>query len=161
MNLTRFFLSNCFFLLLLLASSSYAQEFSEEILVKTQEISDSIMSPYCPGRTLSACPSEKARALRVEISTFLERGYSKDAVIRQLKGMFGNTIQASPEPSGFGIIAWSAPFFIITCIGFGLLILLMVLKTKAGTSQVKASETLENELDLEIQKRFKQNKEDR
>jgi cytochrome c-type biogenesis protein CcmH/NrfF len=154
MNLSRFFFSNCFFLLLL-TNTTYAQEFSEEILVKTQEISDSIMSPYCPGRTLSACPSEKARELRVEISRFLERGYSRDAVIRQLKGMFGNTIQASPEPSGFGIIAWSAPFFIIVCIGFGLLILLVVLKTKAGTSQVTPSKSLESELDLEIQKRLK------
>jgi cytochrome c-type biogenesis protein CcmH/NrfF len=95
------------------AHASDKTSLSEETLVKTQEISDSIMSPYCPGRTLSACPSDKARNLRNEISVFFERGYSREAVVRQLTAKYGSAIKGEPESDGLWILAWMTPFVII------------------------------------------------
>jgi len=100
------------------------------ILSETQHISENIMSPYCPGRTLSSCPSPDARSLRNEISLWLERGYSREAVMRQLKGMFGSSIQGSPEAEGFGIVAWTAPFAALLALFFVLLVYLQRSKRK-------------------------------
>ena len=60
---------------------------------------DTVMSPYCPGRTLSACPSDDARILRDEIRAKLAAGVSADEVQAQLKTRFGNI---SGEPDGAG-----------------------------------------------------------
>jgi len=128
----------------------------EKILEKTQRISESIMSPYCPGRTLSSCPSPDARSLRMEITTWLTRGYSEEAVHRQLKGMFGYSVQAEPETKGFGIFAWTAPFVIIS---FLALLLFFILKRLKWTYKSEPNEdneniqTIEKELENELKKR--------
>lgn len=90
-----------------------SNQFSEESLIKTQYLSDSIMSPYCPGRTLSACPSEKARNLRNEISVFFDRGYSNEAVINHLTARYGSSIKGEPPSKGFWLIAWITPITLI------------------------------------------------
>lgn len=51
---------------------------------------DSVMSPYCPGMTLSACPSDDARVLRDEIRGWLVQGQSKEQIQAELKTRFGN-----------------------------------------------------------------------
>ncbi len=130
--------------------STSSKIYSEDTLIKTQEISDSIMSPYCPGRTLSACPSDKARNLRNEISIFFERGYTRDAVIRQLKGRYGSLIIGEPGTSGAWVLAWITPSIILLSI-----IILIVfwtqyykkhLKVHRSESSEKISKELENEL---------------
>ena len=80
---------------------------------KAQQISDSIMSPYCPGMTLSACPSSDARSLRVEIESRFEKGYTEDAVINELKMRFGEKILPSPQDTFLGGLAFMAPWIFI------------------------------------------------
>lgn len=128
----------------------------EKILEKTQRISESVMSPYCPGRTLSSCPSPDARSLRTEISTWLTRGYSEEAVHRQLKGMFGYSVQGEPETKGFGIFAWTAPFVIILFLALLLFFILKRLKWTYKSEPNADSEniqTIEKELEDELKKR--------
>ncbi|HMO17335.1 MAG TPA: cytochrome c-type biogenesis protein CcmH [Oligoflexia bacterium] len=146
---------------------------TERILRETQYISENIMSPYCPGRTLSSCPSPDARALRSEIKQWFERGYSRTAVMRQLKSMFGSSIQGSPEGSGFGLFAWIAPFLIIMGLFFVLIIYLQRSRHRRNiygenydsdfvTRQNKNHQTncqpeynkFEKEFDLELKKRL-------
>ena len=79
----------------------------------TREISDTTMSPYCPGMTISACPSPRARDLRVQIKSWFEQGYSKKAVKNQLKIAFGKDIYGMPEMKGFGLFAWAFPILFI------------------------------------------------
>ena len=85
------FLAHIFFSLFLFCSFCNAQENnnSANFEIITQEISDNVMSPFCPGLTLSACPSPQAKDLRLEIKSLLENGYSKEAVINQLKITYG------------------------------------------------------------------------
>jgi cytochrome c-type biogenesis protein CcmH/NrfF len=98
---------------LILSSLITSLALCDEIETKTQAISEQVMSPYCPGRTLSSCPSEDARKLRFQISEWLSQGYSESAVKRQLIGIYGSDVIGQPEFKGFGKIAWVSPFLII------------------------------------------------
>mgnify|MGYP000511708686 CR=1 FL=1 len=88
---------------------SISQSESQLLDVRTQAISDSVMSPYCPGRTLSACPSDQARILRSKIFGWLKDGTSDEAVYSQLKSLFGQEIEGAPEAKGFGLVGWVMP----------------------------------------------------
>ncbi len=74
-----------------------------------QEISETTMSPFCPGRTISSCPSPQARELRGQIHTWLNSGYSPDAVRNQLFTIYGEDVRGTPESEGFGLVGWFAP----------------------------------------------------
>jgi cytochrome c-type biogenesis protein CcmH/NrfF len=89
------------------------KSYCDEIENTTQSISEVVMSPYCPGRTLSSCPSEDARKLRFQISEWLKKGYSEAAVKRQLIGIYGKDVIGEPSFVGFGKIAWLSPYVII------------------------------------------------
>lgn len=107
----HFTLLGLFILIIIYSERINAQENNHENIA--QELSDQIMSPYCPGRTLSACPSDDARKLRQQISHQLSQGYSKDAVTRQLIGIYGKEILGKPAYKGFGITAWILPIIVV------------------------------------------------
>lgn len=73
------------------------------------EISREMMSPYCPGVTLQACPSEASRDLRLRIAGWAERGMSKAAIWERLEAEFGSDIRATPGTDGSGLWAWVLP----------------------------------------------------
>lgn len=72
-----------------------------------------IQSPYCPGRALSDCPTEKAEKLRDEIRLSLEAGQTKDRVVEDIIARYGEEYRAKPKASGFGVLAWLMPFVFI------------------------------------------------
>lgn len=80
---------------------------------RAQKISDTIMSPYCPGMTLSACPSSDARSLRVEIQSRFEKGYTDEAVMNELKMRFGEKVLPAPQDSLLSGMAFLAPWCFI------------------------------------------------
>ena len=54
-----------------------------------QEISDNLMSPYCPGRSISSCPSDAARKLELEILDAARSGQEKEEIEAALVARFG------------------------------------------------------------------------
>lgn len=107
----------CSILVLLLSSNSALAEAvsEEEVNNLAQELGEETMSPFCPGRTLQACPSEDARQLKLEITSLLSMGYSKDAVRRKLFTEYGEKISGLPANNSFRDIAWFSPLvFVIT-----------------------------------------------
>ncbi len=127
-----------------------------------QEISDTVMSPYCPGRTLSACPSEEARKLRENVSDWLAEGQSEEQVRGRLVTEFGGEILGAPGGEGFGLLAWTAPIIFVIILGA-----IFILSLKHGLrkptveilqeniSPVSANELAESaELDEAIRKRL-------
>ena len=87
-----------------------------------------LQSPYCPGRALSDCPTEKAENLREEIKLRLESGEDKNNLIEEIILKYGEEYRAKPKISGFGIVAWIMP--IIFIVGLGTFFILR-LKPKA------------------------------
>lgn len=75
----------------------------------THAISQSIISPFCPGRVLSECPSSQAAELKQEIRTRLGQGEEQQAILDSLYDRYGSEIQAVPSMRGFDLLAWVVP----------------------------------------------------
>lgn len=74
------------------------------------QISNQVMSPYCPGVTLHDCPSDAAVQLRERILGWAEDGWSRERILNRLEAEYGASILSSPPTSGIGLGAWVAPF---------------------------------------------------
>lgn len=64
-----------------------------------QTLSNDLMSPYCPGRTIASCPSPQARQLEDHILAEAQSGKSRDEIETELVGRFGQQIVGyQPQP---------------------------------------------------------------
>lgn len=57
-----------------------------------QTLSNDLMSPYCPGRTIAACPSPQARQLEDHIYAQAKAGKSREEIETALVQRFGDEI---------------------------------------------------------------------
>ncbi|ODS52066.1 MAG: hypothetical protein ABS36_18075 [Acidobacteria bacterium SCN 69-37] len=73
-------------------------------------LTHNVMSPFCPGLTLAACPSPAAFELRGEIRARFDRGESRAAIFADLIKRFGAQIDGTPPATGLGIVVWTIPF---------------------------------------------------
>lgn len=55
-----------------------------EVERRAEALSRSVMSPFCPGRTVSACPSPNAQAWREDIRRWVREGVSADEIRQRL-----------------------------------------------------------------------------
>ena len=81
----------------------------EDIAFREQQMSDNLMSPFCPGRTLLACPSEEATKLRQEIRSSLKQGQSIDQIQSSLVQRYGEDIRGLGSVSSVSTLLWVAP----------------------------------------------------
>ena len=88
-----------------------------------------LMSPYCPGRTLSACPSERAAELRQWILLQEAAGATREEVVANLEARFGEQIYSAPAVRGWGLAAWALP---LGALGLGALVVIWVLRRMVG-----------------------------
>lgn len=121
---------------------------------ETQEISDRIMSPFCPGRTLSACPSDQARQLRIEIDGWFSEGYTSTAVENRLTMMYGPTVFGVPSDSRIGRIGWIAPaLFVLVTLLAVIIVLRRMRAVKPAPVDSQQLAALESELERELDSR--------
>jgi len=73
------------------------------------KISNEVMSPFCPGRTLSACPSPQADDLRMWLMVQEASGRSREDVEAELYERYGEVLRAAPLAEGFGMAAYVFP----------------------------------------------------
>lgn len=90
----------------LLVMSGPAQAAPQDV---ANDISEHVMSPFCPGVTLHDCPSDSAVALRDRITAMAEDGFTRAQIMAELESEYGETIRAEPLKSGRGLIAWVMP----------------------------------------------------
>jgi cytochrome c-type biogenesis protein CcmH/NrfF len=69
------------------------------------EIAQRTMSPFCPGRTLADCPSDKAAAWRQDIRRMLLEGKSAAEIHKALNERSGVNLSGTPE----SIVGWALP----------------------------------------------------
>jgi len=140
----------------LLALPVQAQSQSAEDLAN--DISNKVMSPYCPGVTLHDCPSQKALDLRDDIESYAREGMTEAEIMNRLEADFGPAIRAEPSSDGAGILAWILPS-IALLIGGGLAWTLVrrwlgrTRRTEAAESQpmITVSGDERKRLDAELQ----------
>ncbi|MFN8392399.1 MAG: cytochrome c-type biogenesis protein CcmH [Bdellovibrionota bacterium] len=109
-----------------------------------QEISETMMSPFCPGRTISSCPSPQARELRTQIFQWLQQGYSEEAVRNQLRTIYGEDVKGEPDKEGFGLVGWFAPLIFVL---LALLLVVWKLRKMKVTSGAKPHLARKNKTD--------------
>jgi cytochrome c-type biogenesis protein CcmH/NrfF len=100
------------FLLLALLSLSglvRAESQTSELDTKATRLYQEIFSPFCPGRSLNDCPSQRAQELKLEIRKRLGEGEGEDLVLEGVIARFGEQYRAVPRYSGFGRLVWWGP----------------------------------------------------
>jgi cytochrome c-type biogenesis protein CcmH len=111
-----------------------------------------VMSPFCPGRTLTDCPSPDAAALREEIRQQLAAGVSEEAIRLELERRFGTAVVAVPR----SVWAWIIPLSIL---GAGLVGLIAAFRALSARDRTGASEPapaspeLARDLDADLDRR--------
>ncbi len=88
-----------------------------------QDVAGQLMSPACPGRTLTNCTSGQSEQLRELIRQKVAQGESQAAIMRYFVDMHGEEILAAPPKKGFALAAWLLPLFVMVN-GAGLIMFL-------------------------------------
>ena len=76
---------------------------------QAQDIAASLMSPFCPGLTLAACPSSGAAALQDELRRRLQQGETEAALVADFVERFGSRVTGVPARHGLAALAWILP----------------------------------------------------
>ena len=95
---------------------------------------NSLMSPYCPGRTLLDCTSGQAAELREWIAAQESSGRPRAEVEAQLYEQFGDVILQAPKATGFGLAAYVIP---IVGVAAGALVLVIFLRRQSGPARAE------------------------
>lgn len=91
-----------------LAGAAHAEE-SDEPPRWAYQMAHSLMSPFCPGRTLAECSSPQADELRLWILVQASAGASKEEVEATILERFGDKVLSAPRAEGWGITAYALP----------------------------------------------------
>jgi cytochrome c-type biogenesis protein CcmH/NrfF len=73
------------------------------------EVPNELMSPFCPGRTLSACTSPQAEELRMWLIVQEAAGRTREDVEAELFERYGDVLRPAPRAEGFGLTAYVFP----------------------------------------------------
>jgi cytochrome c-type biogenesis protein CcmH/NrfF len=113
------------------------------------KISHDLMSPFCPGRTLSACPSPKADELRKWLLDQEALGRSREDVEAELFESFGEVLRAAPLAEGFGLTAYVFP--VVAFLAGGVFVAVFLRRqTRAVASPESSSPAFDPELERVI-----------
>ena len=123
----------------------------QEVDQKAGRLFDQVMSPFCPGRTLSNCPSPQADVLRDGIKERIRAGAAADDIWEELYAAYGDQVRSVPRASGFNLLAWVIPglFFAL-----GTLIVLLWARPRwKRVTEARADD--ESQLDPELEARLR------
>ncbi len=85
--------------------------------VSFQEIEESLTCQCGCGLTVHSCnhvTCDSALPLRAEIRSLIDKGQSKEQIIKTFADKYGEKILSSPTTSGFNLLAWVTPFVVVT-----------------------------------------------
>ena len=111
------------------------------------QLSDEVMSPYCPGRSLSDCPSPQAAELREWIVEQEEAGLSRSEVEKELFRVFGERILQAPRAEGMGLLAYLIPAAAFVAGGALVVLFLRRQRLAVGGGESAPPATLDPELE--------------
>ncbi|MBK8482325.1 MAG: hypothetical protein IPL40_14370 [Proteobacteria bacterium] len=77
-----------------------------DVLREASSVASAVMSPFCPGRTLSACPSPRAGEWRVDIRNWVAAGVPREQIVQRLQARTPEINLTSDRNPLYG---WIAP----------------------------------------------------
>jgi cytochrome c-type biogenesis protein CcmH len=116
-----------------------------EVNRAAEEIYNSVMSPFCPGRLLATCPSSQAADLRDQIREQLAAGETKESVMDSLYAIWGEGVLGARRDA----VAWLVPVAVIVVAG-----LLLVAWLRGTSRRDAARATVPAPIDAESRRRL-------
>jgi cytochrome c-type biogenesis protein CcmH len=98
---------------MLVSAADLPAQDRREVNRAAEEIYNSVMSPFCPGRLLANCPSSQAADLRDRIREQLAAGETKENVIDGLYAIWGEEVLGARRNA----VAWLVPVAVIVVAG--------------------------------------------
>ena len=129
----------------LLATATHGQD-REQIEKDANEIYNSLLSPFCPGRLISNCPSSQATDLRNQIRNQLEAGATKDEVIDELYAVWGEEVLGGRR----GPLSYGVPIGVILLAG-GLMVMWLRSTSRRSVAQAAPAEQLDREAEKRLE----------
>ena len=120
-----------------------------------QEIDNQVMSPFCPGRTLAACPSEQARDLRLQIIQWLKEGQTTEQIRERLVAMYGQEVLGVPQSTAVGMLGWLAPVLFVVVFLACIFYVMRGMRNRPRTPGVSAG-SINDEVRLKIEREVKE-----
>lgn len=109
---------------------------------RAAEIYKTTMSPFCPGRTVDACPSPYATEWREDIRKWVNEGVSTEEIRRRLKARTDQDLTGAPSTAMDGVMPFAATALSLVVLGFLLRLLIKPLPSKDATpSKPEASKS--------------------
>ncbi len=150
----QFYRLSCLSILTLLMFLHMTVFLSEGVKTTYEDVSKSLMSPVCPGKMLSDCPSLEGSQLREVVKKQIKEGKTKEEIISYFVEVYGKTVLSVPPSEGFLITSWLLPFivFLSGLIIFAILIFSWlkneeeVLEEKNNSKFVELDSRVEREL---------------
>ena len=113
-------------LLLAVALSCSTFDQNEGFETRAQKIDRSLICPVCPSETIDQSQVKLASQMRGIVREKLADGWSEAEVLDFFVDRYGERVLAAPPKSGFSLVAWFAPPFIIVC---GLILLVYLVRS--------------------------------
>lgn len=114
------------------AGVAWAQESletPEEQARRSLELNRTVMSPFCPGRTLDGCPSPNAAAWRDDIRIWIKEGKSSEEIRRLLMQRTDQDLTGAPSTALDSVLP-----ILVSVLAVLLLVLLLRVLLKPGPS---------------------------
>jgi cytochrome c-type biogenesis protein CcmH/NrfF len=112
------------------------------------ELAGDLMSPFCPGVTISECTSSAAKSLTMWLVVQEAAGRSRKDVEEELYARYGDQIRAAPRPEGFGLAAYVIP--VVAFLGGGALLFVFLRRQTQSVSRAEPPSAPRRPLDPEL-----------
>lgn len=106
-----------FILILLLPTVAFGSGMYDENSPEYKDVSSLFVCPEC-----STVGAELNERFVAEILDLMNEGYTKEEIRDYFVGVYGESILAAPETSGFSLLAWVVPFIALGVAGIGVLL---------------------------------------
>lgn len=109
-------------------------EDAQQQLQRSAEIYKTTMSPFCPGRTLDACPSPNATAWRDDIRHWVAEGLSTEEIRHRLAQRTEQDLTGAPSTALDAVLPFGATVLSLVLLGALLRLLVKPAPTPAANS---------------------------
>ncbi len=107
---------------------------------RAHQLSGELMCPVCDGQTIDGSNAQIAVDMRLKVRELIDEGSTNAEVRDYFVVRYGQDILAAPEPSGFNLLAWIVPVFIVLG-GIGIALLSIKNMRKSGLEAQPAGST--------------------
>jgi cytochrome c-type biogenesis protein CcmH len=109
------------------------------------QLATELMCPVCDGQTIDGSSAQIALDMRAKVDDLLQEGNTNAEIKDYFVLRYGADILAAPEGSGFNLLAWIVPVFIVIG-GIGIALIAVNNMRKSGLKNRPATTPQNNDL---------------